>query len=152
MDAWRRRVLDAAESWLLTPWAHNQSVKGAGVDCGRFLMAAYVEPGLAAESALGSYPADWMYHRSEERFLGWVERYLDRVEQPKPADVAVWKYGRCFSHGAIVVDWPRIIHAHAPEGRVSYGDASKGSLARTGIKGGGSAPREVRFYSLAGRL
>jgi cell wall-associated NlpC family hydrolase len=144
VNDWRARIIAAAESWLKTPWAHNQSVKGkgGGVDCGRYLLACYVEPGLVDDSALGSYPADWMLHRSEERFLGWVERYLDPVERPLPGDVAVWKFGRCFSHGAIVVDWPQIIHAYIPCRMVTRDDASKGDLVG----------REVRFYSLAARL
>jgi cell wall-associated NlpC family hydrolase len=142
MEAWRQRILTAAETWLLTPWAHNQCVKRAGVDCGRFLHASYAEADLAAPVDFGTYPADWMLHRSEERFLGWVERYLDPVGYPQPGDVAVWKFGRCFSHGAIVVDWPRIIHAYVPCRMVTRDDASKGALV----------DRPVLFYSIAARL
>lgn len=150
--AWRDRVLDEARTWLRTPWHHNARVRGAGVDCGHLLAACYIGAGLAPDIDLGQYTADWMQHQSEERFLSFVRQYMDPVDAPQPADVAVWQYGHCFSHGGIVVDWPRVIHAHAHEGAVVYGDADRGALARMHLPAGGSAPRPVLFFSRAGRL
>lgn len=152
MDTWRAAVLTEAESWLLTPWRHEARVKGAGADCGQFIIASFIGGGLVDHFETGTYPQDWMLHQSGERYLAWVEQYLDRVDVPQPADVAVWHFGHCFSHGAIVVDWPLVIHAYRPERAVVYGDATKGLLAREHLPGGGSEPREVRFYSIAGRL
>ncbi len=149
---WRDTVITEAQSWLRTPWAHAQRVKGAGVDCGQFIIGVFVGAGLVPHFDTGDYPADWMMHRTEERFLGFVEQHLDRVAAPLPGDVAVWRYGHTFSHGAIVVDWPAVIHAYRRERGVVWGDASKGELAREHLAGGGSAAREVRFYSIAGRL
>jgi hypothetical protein len=152
LEPWRAQVLEVAQDWLRTPWAHRQCLKGAGVDCGLYLLGVYVEAGHAEPSAIEDYPRDWMCHRSEERFLAYVERYMDPVDTPQPADVAVWRYGRCFSHGAIVYDWPRILHAYLPERAVVWGDGTSGALARRVVKGGGNVPREVRFYSRAARL
>lgn len=152
MEAWREKIVNAAISWLRTRWHHRQCKKGAGVDCGRFIHAAYEEAGLVGPEDFGSYPADWMMHRSEERYLAWVEKYLDRVDTPLPGDVAVWKYGHCFSHGAIVIDWPTIIHSYRPERAVVWGDGSTGALATEELKDGSTQPREVRFYSRARRL
>lgn len=152
MDAWRTHVLEVAQTWLLTRWHHRQCKKGAGVDCGRYIHAVFHEAGLVPAASFESYPADWMMHRSEERFLGWVEKYADRVEVPQPADIVVWRYGQCFSHGAIVFDWPRVLHSYRRERGVVWGDASKGELATELLKDGTESPREVRFYSIAGRL
>ena len=33
-------------------------------------------------------------------------------DTPLPGDVIVYRYGRCVSHGALVVAWPQIIHAY----------------------------------------
>lgn len=142
MDTWRAAMVARAQAWLRTPWHHHARVLGAGVDCGQMIIACYIEAGLVDHFETGDYPADWMLHRSEERYLGWVEKYLDRVDVPLPGDVAAWKFGHCFSHGAIVIDWPTIIHAYRPEKAVVWGDATKGDLAH----------RDVRFYSIAGRL
>jgi cell wall-associated NlpC family hydrolase len=138
---WRDDIVAQARTWLGTHWHHNARVKGAGVDCGQFIIAAYIDAGLVADFATGQYPADWMLHQSDERFLGWVTMYLDEVKAPLPGDVAVWKYGMCYSHGAIVLDWPQIIHSYRREGGVVVGDATKGEVAR-----------EVRFFSIERRL
>lgn len=73
------------------------------------------------------YPPDWHLHRSEERYLGWVAEYADKVEMSQPGDVALYRFGRTISHGAIVVAWPTIIHAYRGEG-VVLADGEKGAL------------------------
>lgn len=134
----RAAVVAEAETWLRTPYHHRAHLKGAGVDCAWLLIEVYASLGMIDRFDPGEYPMDWMMHRDEERYLHWVEQYGRRVEAPKPGDVAVWRFGRTFSHGAIVAAWPRIIHAYRRDHMVLYGDASKGDLAT----------REVRFYSL----
>ena len=62
--------------------------------------------------------------------------YAHEVEAPEPGDVALFKFGRCFSHSAIVTDWPLMIHAWNTGG-VLRGDASQPMLAG----------RPVRFFS-----
>lgn len=145
---WRDDVIAEAERWLMTPWRHRQRVLGGGVDCGQLLVASFVGAGLIPDFDTGDYARDWHLHREQERFLGFVETYMDPVERPDKGDVAVFKYGHCFAHGSLVIAWPSIIHAFLPDRVVSYGDASKGELAR--LRNG--APRQVKFYSIAGRL
>lgn len=152
MEAWRAGLLQQARLWLGTPWAHNQRTIGAGVDCGQFIIACYIGAGLVAPFETGSYPSDFMLHSEEERYLSWVEKYLDEVSAPQPGDVSAWRYGKSFSHGAMVVSWPSVIHAYARAGCVSYADATQGLLAREHVPGGGSVQRPVRYYSIAGRI
>jgi cell wall-associated NlpC family hydrolase len=139
----RLSVVTASERWLRTPWHHNARVHNAGIDCGQLVIAAYVEAGLVDDFDTGKYSRDFMLHRNEERFLEVVTRYLDEIQGPPGVgDVAVWKIGKCYAHGAIVVQWPRIIHSYKPERSVVYGDASKGRLAALPVK----------FFSIEGRL
>lgn len=134
----RARILVAARSWLRTPWHHRARVKGAGVDCAQLLIAVYAEAGLLDEFETGDYPPDWMMHRSQERFLEFVKQYADQVEAPMPGDIALYFVGRCFSHGAIVVEWPSIIHASNRDRNVCYADGTQGWLAE----------RDVQFWQL----
>ena len=138
MEKWRQDVIDEARTWLRTPWHHNQSAKGAGVDCAQLIKACYVNTQLVLPFQTGYYPVDWMLHREDDRFLSWLGKYADQVNDPQPGDAAVWRYGRAFSHGAIVTGWPKIIHAYRPERMVVEGDASRGPLAE----------RPVVFYQL----
>jgi cell wall-associated NlpC family hydrolase len=152
LEPWRVAVVEEAKTWLRTPWHHNARVKGAGVDCGQHLIMCFINTKLVPYFETGDYSPDWMLHNTQERYLEWIEKYLDPVDTPRPGDVTAWKHGHCFSHGAIVVEWPIIIHAYKPERMVVYGDATKGLIAREHLATGGSAPRELRHYSIAGRL
>lgn len=134
----RAALVMAAHNWLNTPYHHKARIKGAGVDCAQLLIGVYAEAGLIEPFDTGDYPPDWMLHREEERFLAWVNQYLVEVETPLPGDVAIWRFGRSFSHGAIVVDWPLFIHAYRVAGCVCFGSAGQDiDLAR----------RAVRYYS-----
>jgi hypothetical protein len=57
-----------------------------------------------------------MLHKKEQRFLGWIENKLGahRVEDALLADVMIWQYGLCFSHGGIVINRKEVVHAFGP--------------------------------------
>ena len=123
----RQRVVQEAQSWLCTPYHHHGGVKGAGVDCAMLLACVYSAAGVIPEIDPRPYPHDWHMHRSAERFLGWVKQYADRTDTPQPGDVAMFQFGRCVAHGAIVVAWPMVIHAYLDERAVVLTDVSKSS-------------------------
>lgn len=113
VTAHRHAVIAEALSWAGTPYHANARVKGAGADCLTFLAGVYEACGVIPPVDIPHYPADWHMHRDEERYLGGVLRYCQEISGPPlPGDIALWRFGRCFSHGAIVLDWPRIIHAY----------------------------------------
>ena len=134
----RLAVVAEAHTWVGTPYHHMGRVKGAGVDCGQLLAAVYTDVGLVEPFDIEQYPHDWMMHRDGERYLGCVLRFAHRVDEPRPGDIVVWRVGRCVSHGAIVVEWPRVIHAYMPDHCCVIGDATKGDLSH----------REPLFYSI----
>ncbi|NLR74203.1 MULTISPECIES: NlpC/P60 family protein [Leeia] len=133
----RQQVLAEARSWLGTPYHHQGRVKGVGVDCAMILCDIYHQVGLIPWIDPRPYPPDWHFHRDDERYLGWLKQYARPVAQPQPGDVAVWRFGRCFSHGAVVVDDTLVLHAYFKQGVV---------LARRDETP--LADRPVRFYSL----
>lgn len=109
----RQRVIAAARSWLGTPYHTEGRVKGVGVDCATLLAEVAEGAGLTTRVHLEHYPHDWHLHRDDERYLGIVLQFCREIKgPPQPGDIALWKFGRSFSHGAIVIEWPRIIHAY----------------------------------------
>ena len=130
-------ILQEAESWLRTPFHHRAMIKGVGVDCAHFILAVYTKAAGIEPFEVEQYPPDWHFHRSEERFIATIEKYFAKVEIPLPGDVAMWKFGRCFSHGSIVIEWPRIIHAYVGMG-VVHARATDAELAG----------REITFWRL----
>jgi len=81
------------------------------VDCSTFLLEVYERAGLIEHYEPPFAPQQWHCHQSRELFLEQVERFAHRVEIPKPGDAVLFKYGRTYSHGAIVIEWPTVIHA-----------------------------------------
>ena len=79
-------------------------VKGAGVDCAMFPLEVYREAILIGDIEVPYYPQDWMLHWSEEIFLGIVEQYATQILTPSSGDLVLYRFGRCWSHGGIVLD------------------------------------------------
>lgn len=120
----RARVVKTAHEWLGTPYHTGGRVKGVGADCLTLLAGVFEEAGLVGHMEIPYYPNDWHLHRAAERYLNGLLQYAHEVSEPLPGDIALWKFGRCFSHGAIVVQWPVIIHAYVDRA-CTLEDASK---------------------------
>lgn len=114
--ALRDRIAEVALSWIGTPYHHRARVKGAGVDCAQLLIGVYAEAGLIEPFDTGDYPMDWAAHRDDERFLGFLQRYAAPTERAQRGDVLVYRYFRCYSHGAIVIDDELMVHSFIGRG------------------------------------
>jgi NlpC/P60 family putative phage cell wall peptidase len=108
----REAVVAEARSWLRTPYHHLARVKGAGVDCAQLPLAVYEAAGVIPHQE-AAYAPQWHMHHEEELYVAFVERFAVEIAeaQVQPGDFAIWKFGKTFSHGAIVIDPPRVIHA-----------------------------------------
>jgi NlpC/P60 family putative phage cell wall peptidase len=138
MSDLRCAVIASAEAWLGTPYHHAARLKGVGCDCLTLLAEVYHAAGIIPLIELPYYPPDWHLHRGVERYMDGLRDHAHEIvgAQPAPGDVALFRFGRCFSHGAIVTEWPLLIHAwHV--GGVMRGDATQALLAG----------RAVRFFS-----
>jgi cell wall-associated NlpC family hydrolase len=114
----REEVVTETKTWLKTPYRHYANIKGAGVDCAMLLIEVYSKCGLIEKFDPRPYPHDWHLHRSEEKYLNWVMQFGEQVETPLAGDVVLYKFGRCVSHGAIVIDFPLVIHSYISDGCV----------------------------------
>lgn len=123
----RKRIVKEALSWSRTPYHHEAEVKGGGVDCAMFLVKVYSDLGLIPYFDPRPYSPQWHLHHSEEIYLRFVEKHAKKVDMPLPGDVVLYKFGRCISHGAIVVDWPIIIHVIVDIG-CTLDDGTQGRL------------------------
>ena len=133
----REHVLTEVRRWLNTPYQHRQHLMGVGVDCAWLLIEVFSVVRLMPRIDPGAYAQDWHLHRGEERYLGWLELFGREVKAPQTGDVAIWQFGRTFSHGAIVVNEHQVIHAYRDIG-VELADMRDEHLAG----------RAVRYYTL----
>ena len=109
----RRAVVAAVRKWVLTPYHFEADILGAGVDCGMLLVRVFVDLGLVPPFDPRPYPPDWMLHRDEEKYLGWVYKACGPVEKPQPGDIALFRFGRCYSHGGIITEADPVALVHA---------------------------------------
>ena len=139
----RAAIVAEARSWLDTPYHHNARVKGVGVDCAQLPAAIYHTVGLIPHLE-PEYSPQWMMHRDAEKYLEWVRPYAREItrEELKPGDMVMWKFGRTYSHSAIVIEVPTIIHAVNMAGRVEFGDIERDADL---------ACRPTLYFSLFGR-
>jgi len=135
--AQRAAVVAEARAWIGTPFHHAARIKGAGVDCLMLLAEVYERVGVAGHIVPPFYVPDWHLHRDAERYLEGLMRYARPIDgDPLPGDIALFRFGRTFSHGTIVIAWPRVIHAYWHSG-VIWGDATLYPLK----------DRPVRFFT-----
>ena len=144
----RGELVAVARSWLGTPYHTGGRMKGVGADCLTLLAEVYAEAGIISPIDITYYPHDWHLHRNSERYPDGLMRYGHEIEGPPlPGDIALWKFGRCFSHGAIVVAWPLVIHAYVGRACMLENAETALWLSHIGEGGQGAArPRPRRFF------
>lgn len=132
-DIQRAAIITEALSWERTPHHNGTCIKGAGVDCGKFPWAVYHACGLMPpiDERL-RYSAQFHLHRDIEWYRNIAEQYGTPIEAPQKGDFALYKIGRIYSHGAIVIEWPRIIHAWVRVG-VTQDVGNQGHLANRSV-------------------
>jgi cell wall-associated NlpC family hydrolase len=142
-DAARARLVAEARTWRGTPYHNQADLKGVGADCGMILVRIFVDLGFFDPFDPRPYSSDWHLHRSEERYLGFVNERFVEVPAPLPGDIIVFRYGRCYSHGGLVTkaDPLTLVHAFQPAGVVIEEEISRNAQL--------SAPaRRPRFFSI----
>lgn len=139
----RALVCERALAWLRTPYHHRARIIGVGVDCAQLPAAVYEEAGLIPHIA-PKYSGQWFLHHDAELYLEWVRPYAREIarEEARPGDLGIWRFGRTYSHGAIIIDPPLVVHALLAEGAVVLGDMGRDIDL---------ASRPARFFTLWGR-
>ena len=142
----REQVEREALEWLGTPYHDLAKVKGlrGGVDCAQFIAGVFANAGLIAPLTIPYYSPQQFLHCDAEDYLRVVEGFAHEIDEAAalPGDVVLYKLGRAFGHGAIIISpgWPNIIHAWAPARMVVRGHGLEENL--------GNRWRERRFFTV----
>lgn len=129
----RARVAAEARTWLGTPYHSKASVRGAGVDCAMLPARVYQAAGVL-EEVNPEYDDQWFLHHDEEKYLAWVKPYCREITRAElgVGDFIIWRFGRTFSHGAILLELPStIIHATHADECVTTDDMDRNEELRT---------------------
>lgn len=108
----RAAIVAEALSWEGTSYHPGACIKGVGVDCAMLPNGVFSALGLAPRLDI-TYAQDWMMHRDEELFLSYIIPHAREItrEEARPGDLVIWKFGRTYSHSAIIIDLPMVLHA-----------------------------------------
>lgn len=107
----RADIMREGESWYKTPFAWGKSQKGVGCDC-KGLIA-----GVARALRLPGFDSEYAkmenYRKVDRGILhtGFAA-VMDRVREPRPADVLIFRVRGIPAHCALLLEG-RIIHAYA---------------------------------------
>lgn len=147
----RAAFVNEAMTWIGTPFRDCADVKGpaGAVDCAMMLTRCAVDTGLIASFDPRPYPPRWHLHRDEERFVNFITDQLGASEtrQPRIGDVAVFRFGRTYSHGAVLAGCGEVVHAYGAAGFVLLSRLDEPLLAQIGL-GGAAIARPVRWFDL----
>lgn len=142
-DEGRQIIIATAKSFLRTKYHHMGRRRGVGIDCATLILECAIAAGIVpADEQLPHYPFQWCMNGSTESLINFIKRFCPEFDgPPKPASLVVWQMGRTFSHGAIVVDWPKCIHANVQSGCEWMDAEADQRFARMG-----DAPRPKKFF------
>lgn len=131
----REDVAREALTWERTPFHHHACLKGVGVDCVGFAYGVYTAVGLVEPFEIPDYAQQQMLNDDREQLLPVIQKLARRElltdEIPQTGDLVLFRYGRCYSHVAIVIEpgWPNVIHSFQFAGPVIRDYADNGHLA-----------------------
>ncbi len=136
---WAEVVEAEARTWLGTPYAARQCLKGLGCDCGTLLHTCYSTV-LKLPKMPRDYAVDWSTHNPEEIYLDFIAPFVEKVARPIFGGIGTWQFGRAYGHGGFITVKGSIIHSY---GRTGGGKVleSRPSFFRVG-----GAPRRVKWW------
>jgi len=98
------------DSWLGTPFRHQASVKGLGVDCINFVAKVLEELKILKwkKDLMPEYAPDWHMHRTQSLLIDGILQHLN-VENVgfnnlMNGDLIIYFFGRAASHASIYYD------------------------------------------------
>jgi cell wall-associated NlpC family hydrolase len=147
----RRRFIAEAFTWVGTPFRDCADVKGpnGAVDCAMLLVRCAAAAGLIDRAFdPRPYSPRWHVHRGEEKFIDFLMKLGAReVGEPRLGDVLVWQFGRCYGHGAILVNREEVVHSYGAAKMCIVSRLDEPTLNSVAIRGK-DYPRPVRYFDI----
>lgn len=112
----RADIVEAARSWLGTPYHHQASLRGVGCDCLGLVRGVWRDLHGTEPEAPPPYSPSWAESLGEETLAAAASRHLQPLaggtEQPGDVLLFRWRAHLPARHCAILAAPDRIIHAH----------------------------------------
>ncbi|WP_226576810.1 NlpC/P60 family protein [Acuticoccus sediminis] len=119
----RSEIVEAARSWVGTPYLHQASLRAVGCDCLGLVRGVWREL-LGSEPEMAPpYSPEWAEAVGRETLLEAAERHFVRCEDIRAGTVLLfrWTAGTPAKHVGIAVAPERFVHAYDGAGRAVEG-------------------------------
>lgn len=112
----RLELIDAARSWLGTPFRKGAAIKGAGADCVHLAHEVYAASGFQLPPIATEYSLDAARHLKLSKLIQWIEasaRFssLSSPLSSVPGDLLLFTIGRIEHHVGIQITASTFINA-----------------------------------------
>lgn len=109
------KIVALARQWLGTPYHHQASLKGVGVDCLGLVLGGYQDLCGHIPEKIPAYSPDWGEAKDEETMLNGAEQHLIPIMKSdmQPGDILIFRFRAHFiaKHAAIMSFDAKMIHA-----------------------------------------
>ena len=108
------KIIEAALSWVGTPYHHQQRCKGVGVDCAHLIAGVAIDAGLIpADVQLPmDYSPEWNMHNEEQMLLSYLELFGCKEKvKTEPGDIICFTIGKAVGHVGIMISETQYVHA-----------------------------------------
>lgn len=116
----RERLIIEAKEWLGTPYHTAGRVKGAGCDCGTFLLGVLENAKILSHINIPYYPEDIACHCAVPKYLMKIEEYCTKIDSNdrQIGDILVYKFdgAKVPHHAGFVYDKEYFIHSYTRQG------------------------------------
>jgi NlpC/P60 family putative phage cell wall peptidase len=112
-EQFNKAVVKAARGWIGTPYHHQQSAKGVGVDCLGLVRGVWRELCGTEAEAIPNYGSSWKTG-GEDLLLKALRRHMEPVSRTSAGRVLAFRYqqGQPACHVAIATSASTMIHAY----------------------------------------
>lgn len=107
----RSKFVESAKEWIGTPWRHNQNLKGAGVDCVRFLHSIATEYGIE----LAPMPRQYRRNVVDDSIFEYMRSHFLEIElaDAQIGDILVFRFDNVPHHVGLVASLNPLSVVHA---------------------------------------
>lgn len=142
----RARVAALARGWIGLRYYHGQRLRGVGGDC-TFFVCVYEDAGLIPTTEIPSYSPQAHLHSEAAVYEGIIRRYGLPVEVSGIGDIVLYRFGRTYSHGGVIIDPGRWAGGETPP-LIVHGDMEAQAILLAEGDGGRLADAPRRFFTL----
>jgi len=142
----RQKVLEEAMAWKGAAYHDRAAVPYLVCDCATFPLMCFSRAGCFEWDGTLPYwsPQDWLHNPDEHKYMDQVEKFGFREiteAEAKPGDLVVYRVCHSWTHGAIIIEWPRyVLHPIKELGVIGSHGTEEGFLRR----------RPHRFFTCIG--